>query len=1246
MKTLFRIRPLVTLTLLLALAAFPARAGNYCNNPVPPCDPKDPSSDCYKPPDPPPKCEPKVCDKCTKSPCYTGSGVYVSDAVDLKIATTGFPIEVMRHYQTTRAIDGESGYGWTSSLSTRLYDAVYLKSAPSTYSREVDIRMPDGALYRFVENGDGSFTPPEGRFDVLVRNGDNTFDLWLQRSNSRMHFAANGNLLSIVDDFGNTQTWSYVNDRLSRIEDTSGSGRFIDITYGADGRVSDVTDSTGRNVHYTYDANGMMTAARNPAAQSTNYTYVPGKYVRLLSGIADHWGRTVTTVTYDAQDRTKTYTERGETYTYTYAHNGVAATTAKTDSGGNLWQYPFAAGGLVTNSVPPGGGPTSHTDYYANGLVQTHTDALGVRWHYTYDSRGNPLTITHDHQGPTAVEWRYTYDAIFSSKNTSRIAYTPGTNDPHPHWQGVKYDYYPPGSTAPGALHHVYELDDDGVTARLVRTFTYDAQGRVLTDTDANGAVTSFTYDSAGNRTSEEHPANNDAGTLPETTFTYDSLGRMLTATDPDGRVTAFTWDVLDRLASRAEPSPAGLTFVTTFHYDEFDSVSQLLFRRVVDPNGAITKAGLDAYGQTVDEVDAAGNATRFTWTKGLLTAKTDPNVYATTYTYDALRRLFTVTYPDATWERYTYLVDNNIHTFRDRLGGIKTYTYDRHKRPIGTAYSGGGNVTLTYTGEKLTAVNDTFASPGETHTFTWDASFRRTSHTQGTRGTVQWTYSPAGRLSTETMSGGATKTYGYYPDGSTRTIEWSPVAGEFRYHYTLGSLVSSITFPNDQTRTFTYDGRGRMTEVANVHPSTGNVATFGVGYDLNAFTGLADRLGMRTSVQASVPALSLSNALTKLDYDVRGQLVRADYPAAAPYSGLTSVWTYDAARNRTSATDNGATASYAYLKYGANPLNGSALQSDGSNAYTYDANGNTLTRTGTRGNLTFTWDADDRLTSIAGTDAATYRYDFMGNRVTSIVNGSTTHYVTSRKHVIAETGAATAQYLYGIAIDEPLAMVRGGAIYYYSVDALGSVIALNDTAGTVHNSYAYDAFGVPKAQNETVANLLGFTGREDAAGGLGSFRYRYYEPDTGSFRSVDPLVSIDGRAMAMRKRAGSAARGDYRYAANSPLAFTDPFGLDDKCAICFKMYNLGMEKCARDYNRDIRWCALTLALCVASPPVCALAYTLCVSRVAETYADCKWFEGEKLKICLEGCGVCPIEPPPPPPPPPIYNYNGPANWR
>ncbi len=303
------------------------------------------------PPHPPPGTV--CCNQCTGSPCYVASGVYETRVTDLELPTPGFPLVASRTYQSSHAIDGPTGYGWTSNLATHLFYTTYLFAAPSTYQREADITMPQGTRLRFVDNGNGTFTPPANRYDTLVMNGDGTWDLTLMWSLSVLHFNADGSLASQRDDYGNTLSYSYDgNGRLQQVTDASGSGRFFNVFWGADGRISSVLDSAGRQIGYSYDARGVMTSESDPLARLTHYTYAQGRFVPLLAAITDNWNRVVSTITYDAADRTQSYTENGETYTYTYKYQGDPTETAKVDSLGNTWVFRYGPTGPISDTIP------------------------------------------------------------------------------------------------------------------------------------------------------------------------------------------------------------------------------------------------------------------------------------------------------------------------------------------------------------------------------------------------------------------------------------------------------------------------------------------------------------------------------------------------------------------------------------------------------------------------------------------------------------------------------------------------------------------------------------------------------------------------------------------------------------------------------------------------------------------------------------------------------------------------------
>jgi RHS repeat-associated protein len=1077
------------------------------------------------------------CSLCTGSPCYVSSGSYTTFAADLQLPTSGFPLAISRTYESARPIDGILGLGWTLNLSARLQYTTYLYAAPSTYSKEADIVLPTGKRYRFTENTDGSFAPPSDRYDTLVKNGDASFDLTIADSSTKYHFTSTGTLQSISDAFGNTLTLTYDgNGRLQRIADSAGSGRTLDIYYGGNGRISSIQDNTARQVLFAYGANGTLTSVTDPAGRTVNYIYTTVRFASLLTRISDNWGRVITDVTYDAQGRTSTYTENGETYTYTYNYNGRTDQSSKIDSAGNRWVYTYSPSGPITQRDFPGGA-SQQVAFNADNSIQMVTDEVGVKTFYSYTTQGRVAAITKDYQGPLAVRFDYTYDTNFPAKVTSVLPKNPTTSAYDTNWQGWKYDYYQAGSAAPGSLWHVLRVRDDATTTDTIATYEYDSQGRVTSVTDATSGRTDYAYDASGNLLTVTAPSNNDSGVRPVTTYAYDSLGRVTAVTDALNHQTTYTYDAVDRVltVTLPKPSPSStLNFTTIYAHDTYDAATQLLATTVTDPNGNVTTQKYDVFGRLAKTLDAAGNTTTYGYTRALLSSITDANGYATSYLYDALGRLTRTTFPDSAFETYAYFGDGLLQSKTDRKNQTIQYAYDHLKRLTTKSYPNASSISYTYQGQKLTQVSDTSVSPSETHTFSYDSQYRVSSNTQASRGTIGFSYDGADRTASYAITGGPTATYAYYPDGTLNTIQWTPITGQFKYAYTLTGQYGTVTFPNAQTRTYSYDDQGRLLQLANAHPTAGNLATYAYGYDLNNSTGGYTMLGQRTSMTATVPAQSFSSAFTKYYYDNLYQLTRVDYPNAAPFNAEIDSWAYDAIGNRLTNTVNGATTSYTYQKIGTNPNNWQRLTSDGANTYTYDPNGNTLTRTG----YTFGWDYENRMAGITGAPNASYAYDYSGRRGAKTVSGTSTTYLYDGLNLVSETtGGTTTNHLFGPGIDEPVATSRGTAVVCHLIDGLGSEAINTDTGGVTQNSYTYDAWGVMRSSGEVLAQPFRYTSREIGdTTDFWFYRARFFAPSVGRFLSEDPLQFEADRT------------NFYAYVNNLPSMATDPEGLISTC--------------------------------------------------------------------------------------------------
>jgi RHS repeat-associated protein len=1049
-------------------------------------------------------------------------GTYTRDETDLTIRTTGFGITVGRSYDSGRAVDGPMGIGWVSSLTSRLHYSVYALSG-STYQHRAVIVMPHGGIYEFTRNSPtGAFTPPVGRRDTLVQNGDGTYDMTLGNSRTVLHFNADGTLSSMKDEYNNVINYTYDgNGRVQRVADGAGSGRYVDVTWNtATGRIASVTDSAARTVRYTYDAAGNLQSVADAVTpvgeQSSKYYYVPSRFRPLLSRVEDRWDRIISRIEWDAGDRVTSYTDgeyndanpaasTGEKYRYTYSPNSTTPTTIRSHSLGNKSFTYTAATGLKTND-----GNT----YSSSGQVLAAFDEDGRSTNYTYDSSGRVLTETvHGNFNTTEVVWTYTYDPAFPDKIATKKPNNPNL------WAGTRFEYWPPGSPAPGALKKVYQIRTDGVTEDLAASNVYDSRGRLTSSaaTGGNPSVT-YTYDAAGNLVTVTR------GSV-QVHLAYDALGRLTKRTDEMGEETTYTYDAADRVLTTTLPKisamPA-LDFTTTFTYDDYDAVSQLTFVKTTDPNGRVTKRGYDALGNLGKSVDALQNATTYTYQYNLLKSITDANGNTTSYAYDVSRQLMATTFPDGKVESYTRGSRGRLNSVTDRRGVKMSYGYDAFGRltsAVSDQFSPSGGtyrISYSYEGQKLKLVTDQMVSPPKFYDFTHDNRFQVA--TEGYSGEMKVEYErfssgigdppksytlrpPAGNNDRVT-----TVSYTYDSRERVRTISFGGPSPDVTISYNDRDQYDEIEFGNGMVRNYTYDDQGRLTRVTHTHPTANTIARYDYNYDFDHGTSTYTMLGQRVTMDP------VGADVTKYRYDAAYQLIEE---LTAP--GSYKRFHYDAIGNRTAIEyPGGAMQTFEYHKNGTNPGNSSRLKKAfGNTILTYDDSGN-------QQNFS-TWDIANRLTQYGSTSFA---YDWRSRRT----KRQTASYFYVGEDVARIRDSALGvldDFIFGPGVDEPLVRMRAnGAKSYYVVDGLGSVVAVVDSTGAVTESEDYDAWG---SANSPLT--FGYTGRETGVGTLLYYRARYYESATGRFISEDPLGMDDGPNV-------------YRYVKNSPVFHVDPSGL------------------------------------------------------------------------------------------------------
>ena len=104
--------------------------------------------------------------------------------------------------------------------------------------------------------------------------------------------------------------------------------------------------------------------------------------------------------------------------------------------------------------------------------------------------------------------------------------------------------------------------------------------------------------------------------------------------------------------------------------------------------------------------------------------------------------------------------------------------------------------------------------------------------------------------------------------------------------------------------------------------------------------------------------------------------------------------------------------------------------------------------------------------------------------------------------------------------------------VYFIHADHLGTPRVVSDQAGNVVWKADYDAFGKATLTTNVYALNLRFPGQYfDAETNLHYNYFRDYDPTVGRYLQSDP-IGLDGGI------------NTYVYALNSPVNFTDPFGL------------------------------------------------------------------------------------------------------
>ena len=965
--------------------------------------------------------------------------------------------------------------------------------------------------------------------------------------------AYSGGKLQSISAGSRTVTYSYTNDNLTRVDFPDGSFVTYEYndpnepppkhnltvardsatptphvieshTYYANDKVQ-TTQSDGGNHAYTleYDTPAAgQTRVTNSRGFQTVYTHDGfSGLVRQSNGpgcTSCGGGNTTTTLDYDNFLNVKDRTDgRGVVTHMTYDGKGNVLT--RTEAMGTLRQRTWTHQYHPTFSLPT---TTSIPTVGTGSCASSNPNKVVTN---TYDSAGN--LCNQQISGcngaiPFCYETFHEYDSHGQTKkryNPRDCVGTPSCTIPATPPPVTSYDYYADGDpdaskrarlqrVTNAVGHQTNYASNDGsrppydlfgnvrsvIDANNVETqYEYDGKNRV-TEVRIRGGmatddiVTENQYDTVGNLDFVRLPncVETGVGCPFSLDYAYDTVNRLKEVHDPFGNKIVYSYDLEgNRTREEFQDSGASVRRFTNFAYDNFNRLRYVYFTNPMTPPGTI-----------YHEYTYFDDGTR--------QSERDPEAHVTTFAYDELKRLASITQTASPSLVTTYHYDRpeqesptsirepnstgmgsfeTTYTNSDmgwRLSvtspdtGGTSYEYDPAGNLLMSTDAIPVTVTRTYDAlNRLSAVSYPNSALNVTHTYdSPSVSFGKGQRTGMTdpSGTSVYHYDRRGLLATELKTIGLTTyTTGYDHDksGNLKQLRYpteSPFLrqGQVDYAYDAADRVSLVTTTLNGTTTpivdtFSYLPFGPRTGMR--FPSKlADVRSYGTRYQLTTWL-LGSVVNFTHSYDNDLNLTSRTEIVTDgvnrvFEYDEVHRLTQASGPWGSGTACTDDVtYTYDRNGNRLCKGEDATPTSYLYVP-GKNRL-ASETTSGTTTTYAYDNNGNatgvTVTPPGTT--RSFQYNHANRLATVDSGATATYTYDGDGRRAKKTSGSITTNYFYDQSgRLLTEMvpGSATTGIDYLYLLGDPLARVQW-AVTETALTGTPGPLLVNKAAPNVH---------------------------------------------------------------------------------------------------------------------------------------------------------------------------------------------------
>ena len=716
-------------------------------------------------------------------------------------------------------------------------------------------------------------------------------------------------------------------------------------------------------------------------------------------------------------------------------------------------QYEYDAAGRMVRTNR--GGRVSSATYDQSGRRLTETDEMGRTTSYAYPSELQ--TVTTLPGGGTRVVTRNAEGATVSITGT---AVTPEYYVYGPNMTQVNYGT-PNGArwikTFTDGLGRVVREERSGANnSTLITQYTYNSKGQLTQITSTGKATVTYTYDSWGDRVSEQ-------------------IGTRAAQNESSSYVLIDGEPWLEQISE-----VGGIT--QTVRIDAEGEV-----RKVTDRYGQVSTAVLTRSGAVNTEtVTKAGisNAAVTVQTDGVLTQGTSFSGVSATMAYNLHREPVSVTDGRGNTMVYTYNTLGQIISSKDAADAVTAQAYDAVGRVTSVTNALNNIVEYTYDvrGNRISESGATYPV-----TFEYDSFGQKTKMTTfrdaeaETGDDTAWSYDEAtGALLSKTYADGRSCTYTLTDLGqiATRT-DARGVVTTYTYNE-YGDITSQTYSDGTPSVTYTYDSLGRQASVSDAVGTT--VFAYNDAGDLISETinGLYNKTLVRhkDAYGRDVGITVDSSRKNIIEYDAAdGRIKRMQT------GGVWFTWDYLANTNLKSRLTYGrsGTATWTYedkrdlLTGVVNHINGGVISQY---SYTNDLLGR-RTAIGKSGSMmaqtetqNYGYNSRDELVSGQG---RTYAYDNIGNRTAAENRTYTTNNLNqytaidafvptydldgNQTNVRTSTGDWTVVYN---AENRPIRWTKGETVVTMVYDRMGRRVEykeVNGSAVTSHVRFLYDGY-------------------------------------------------------------------------------------------------------------------------------------------------------------------------------------------